>query len=110
MSKWTNEIFNCTCKDSPYCDCGRVNLEKILLSLRIDNKLSVDQIREYFEDEYKIMIFKGDIIDYLENLIYTFESVSHIAKTITKLDTDYKNELEQIPKTILAIRNIDNAQ
>ena len=107
VSKWTTDIFNCTCKDSPYCDCGRKNLEKILLNLRIEEKLSVEEIRDYFEEEYQIMIFKGDIIDYLENLIYTFESVSHIAKTITNLDTEYKNELEEIPNIILAIRNID---
>ena len=107
VSKWTTDIFNCTCKDSPYCECGRLNLEKILLSLRIEDKLSVEEIRDYFEEEYKIMIFKGDIIDYLENLIYTFESISHIAKTISQLDTDYIDELEEIPNIILSIRNID---
>ncbi len=107
VSKWTTDIFNCTCKDSPYCDCGRKNLEKILLTLRIEDKLSVEEIRDYFEEKYKIMIFKGDIIDYLENLIYTFESISHIAEAIENIDTQYKNELEEIPNTILAIQNID---
>jgi helicase len=107
VSKWTTDIFNCTCKDTPYCDCGRKNLEKILLTLRIEDKLSVEEIRDYFEEKYKIMIFKGDIIDYLENLIYTFESISHIAKAIENIDSQYKNELEEIPNTILAIRNID---
>jgi hypothetical protein len=53
------------------------------------------------------MIFKGDIIDYLENLIYTFESISHITRAIERLDMEYKNELEQIPNTILAIKNIN---
>lgn len=110
VSKWTTDIFNCTCKDSPYCDCGRINLEKILLALRIEDKLSVEEIRDYFEEQYKIMIFKGDIIDYLENLIYTFESISHITKAIDKLDIEYKYELEQIPNTILAIKNIDIIQ
>ena len=33
--KWINDIFNCNCKDNPYCDCGRKNLEKIILDLRI---------------------------------------------------------------------------
>jgi len=108
VSKWTTDIFNCTCKDNPYCDCGRVNLEKILLKLRIEDKLSVEEIREYFEEEYKIMIFKGDIIDYLENLIYTFESVSHIANSIIKLDAEYQKELEDIPDIIHDIRNINN--
>jgi helicase len=109
VSKWTTDIFNCKCKDSPYCDCGRLNLEKKILSLRIEDKLSIEEIREYFEGEYKILIFKGDIIDYLENLIYTFESILHIAKAIDVLDIQYKRELEEIPNTILAIKvlNID---
>lgn len=107
VSKWTTDIFNCSCKDSPYCECGRLNFERILLSLRIEDKLSVEEIRDYFEDEYKIMVFKGDIIDYLENLIYTFESISHIAKTISQLDEDYKKELIEIPNIILAIRKVE---
>jgi superfamily II helicase len=37
--KWTREIFNCDCKDSPYCECGRLNLERIILKLRIEEIL-----------------------------------------------------------------------
>lgn len=107
VSKWTTDIFNCKCKDTPYCDCGRLNLEKILLSLRIEDRHNVEEIREYFEEEYKIMIFKGDLIDYLENLIYTFESISHIANAIKIIDAKYQKELENIPSIILAIRNTE---
>ena len=65
VSKWITDIFNCNCKDSPYCDCGRLNLEKIIINLRIDQRLTIEQICEYFEEEYKILIHKGKtIVDY----------------------------------------------
>ncbi len=103
--KWTGEIFNCDCKDKPYCECGRINLERIILNLRIDNKFSIREISEYLEDELKILIYKGDITDYLENLIYSFESILNISKGITNLDPDYEKEISEIPFIIESIRN-----
>ena len=103
--KWTGEIFNCDCKDKPYCGCGRVNLERIILNLRIDNKYSIRQISEYLEEELKILIYKGDITDYLENLIYSFESTLNISKGIKNLDSEYEKEILEIPNIIEKIRD-----
>jgi len=102
--KWTNEIFNCDCKDNPYCDCGRLNLEKIILNLRIENNFSIKEITEYLENELEIMIYMGDITDYLENLIYSFESVLNICKGVAKLDLIYNEEISNIPNIIEKIR------
>jgi len=103
--KWTGELFNCDCKDKPYCECGRINLERILLNLRIENRFSISEISEYLENELKILIYKGDITDYLENLIYSFESILNISKGISNLDSDYEEELLEIPSIIENIRN-----
>ena len=102
--KWTTEIFNCDCKDKPYCDCGRLNLEKIILNLRIENNFSINEITEYLENELEIMIFKGDITNYLENLIYSFESVLNISKGVYNLDPIYNEQLLDIPNIIERIR------
>jgi helicase len=103
--KWTQEIFNCECKDKPYCECGRINLERIILDLRIEKRLSISEISEYLEEELKILIYKGDITDYLENLIYSFESILNISQGIPNLDSEYEKEIFQIPKIIENIRN-----
>jgi helicase len=103
--KWTGEIFTCDCKDKPYCECGRINLERIILNLRIENKFSIREISDYLEEELKILIYKGDITDYLENLIYSFESILNISKGISNLDPDYEKELLEIPNIIDKIRN-----
>lgn len=102
---WTREIFNCDCKDKPYCECGRINLERIILKLRIENKFSIKEISDYLEEELKILIYKGDITDYLENLIYSFESILNISKGIANLDSDYDKEISEIPKIIENIKN-----
>jgi helicase len=104
ISKWVSDIFNCNCKDSPYCDCGRFNLERMMLDLRIKHNFTIDEICNYFEEEYKIIIFKGDIIDYLENLIYTLESIKNIMEGVFDIDTKTRAEIEEIPRLIDQIK------
>ena len=104
IMKWINDIFNCNCKDNPYCDCGRLRLEKIILNLRINENLSIERISSYLNDEYNIIVFKGDIIDYLENLIYSLESIKNIIEGIMNLSIKYKKELSEIPKIIEGIK------
>ena len=105
IMKWIRDIFNCNCKDNPYCDCGRLNLQKLILQLRVEDKLSIEQIRNYFEEEYQILIFKGDLIDYLENLIYSFESIKNISKGISNLDQNYRDQVTLIPDIIEKMKN-----
>jgi helicase len=104
ISKWVNDIFNCDCNDTPYCDCGRLNLEKMILKLRIDQNLSIEEICDYFEEEYKIIIHKGDLIGYLENLIYSLESIKNMLEGNLKLNQSFKTEVQEIPKLIEQIK------
>ena len=104
ISKWLNDIFNCSCKDSPYCDCGKLNFEKMILNSRVIHKLTIEEICRTFEDEYKIKIFKGDVIDYLENLIYSLESIKNILEATSHLDPIYLAELQEIPEIISKIK------
>ena len=102
--KWTKEIFNCDCKDKPYCECGKLNLKVIILNLRIENNFSINEISEYLKNELEILIYRGDITDYLENSIYSFESVLNISKGVPNLDPIYDEELSDIPNIIEQIR------
>jgi len=102
---WTNDIFNCNCKDNPYCDCGRLNLERIIFSLRTDENFDISEISEYLSNKYGLLVFRGDIIGYFENLIYSLESIQNIAKGIINLDEEYKYEISKIPELISKIKN-----
>jgi helicase len=104
ISKWLNDIFNCNCKDSPYCDCGKLNLEKMILNSRVKHQMTIEEICIIFEEDYKIKIFKGDVIDYLENLIYSLESIKNILEGTSHLDPKYQAEIQEIPKIISKIK------
>ncbi|MFX1258805.1 MAG: DUF5814 domain-containing protein, partial [Promethearchaeota archaeon] len=104
--KWVRDIFNCKCKDTPYCDCGRLNLEQLILNLRIEANYSIEEIRNYLASEYKILVFKGDLIDYLENVIYSLESVKNISEGIYNLDSSYLKEISIIPEIIEKIKDL----
>ncbi|MFX1499596.1 MAG: DEAD/DEAH box helicase [Promethearchaeota archaeon] len=100
----TGDIFNCNCNDSPYCDCGRLNLEKLILDLRVKDKMTIEEMSNYLITEYKIMIFRGDLIMYLENLIYSLESIKNIAEGISNLADYYKKEIKKMPALIEKIK------
>jgi helicase len=104
ISTWVGDIFNCSCKDSPYCDCGRLNLEKIILNSRIKHKLTIEEISSYFSEEYKIVIHKGDIINYLENLIYSLESIKNILESLFDENAKHKFEIQKISNLIKEIK------
>lgn len=104
ISKWINDIFNCNCRDSPYCDCGRLNLEKMILNSRVKNNLTIEEISSYFSEEYKIIIHKGDIIGYLENLIYSLESIKNILESIFNDNIKINSEIKEISNIIEKIK------
>ncbi|MFX1239052.1 MAG: DEAD/DEAH box helicase, partial [Promethearchaeota archaeon] len=104
--KWHEDIFKCNCKDKPYCECGRINFEKLLLSLRTDDGFSIDQICNYLMDEYEVLVFKGDLTDFFESLIYSLESVLEIATSVQNLKPPYKKEIAEIPNVIKKIKNL----
>ncbi|TKJ21403.1 MAG: hypothetical protein CEE43_09680 [Promethearchaeota archaeon Loki_b32] len=104
IMKLTGDIFNCNCKDNPYCDCGRLNLEKLIVNLRVKENMTIEEIANYLIEEYKILVFKGDLIDYLENLIYSLESIKNIAEGISKLEENYVREIKKIPALIENIK------
>ena len=66
--------------------------------------MTIEEISNYLIEEYKIMIFKGDLIDYLENLIYSLESIKNIAEGISNLDEAFNKEINEIPQLIESIK------
>jgi superfamily II helicase len=104
VMRWMNDIFTCECEEKPYCDCGRVELEKIILELRTEDHYTISEIRQYLQNQYNLTVFKGDIIDYLNSLIYSFQSIKNIALGLPTLKDSYKTEIKKIPKIVRNIK------
>ncbi len=96
--KWTQEIFNCTCSDKPYCDCGRKQVENIIVTLRTDS-LTLSEIIEELREEYEIKIFLGDLVDYFEALIYSLFSIAKIGRSLA-IPAKTMLKLREIPKLV----------
>lgn len=104
LTNWIKILFNCECKDAPYCDCGLNNLQNLILSLRIDKKYSIDDIYYYLLKEFEIIIYRGDLIDFFESLIHSFQTIKNICESL-KLNEDIKEKLLFIPKMIEKIKD-----
>ncbi len=79
--RWSEDIFNCICKDKPYCDCGKKTIERFIVDYRLSG-LSVSEIVLELVEEYEIKMFKGDIIDYLESIINNLFSIQKIGRSL----------------------------
>lgn len=104
LTNWIKILFNCECKDSPYCNCGLSNLQNLVFSLRIDKKYSIDDIYYYLLKEFEIIIYRGDLIDFFESLIHSFQTIKNICESL-KLNEDIKEKLLFIPKMIEKIKD-----
>ncbi|MGV9203333.1 MAG: DEAD/DEAH box helicase [Promethearchaeia archaeon] len=104
VTRWMNDIFTCECEDKPFCDCGRINLERIILELRTEDKFSIQDIHMYLHEKYNLTVFKGDIIDYLNSLIYSFQSIKNIALGVPNLGEDYRDEIRKISEIVQKIK------
>jgi superfamily II helicase len=91
---WSEDIFNCSHEESPYCDCGKRNVEGFIFDYRLSG-MSIKEILLTLQDEYEIKVFHGDVVDYLESIIYSLLSIQKIGRS-----------LPVPPQTMLQIREI----
>ncbi|WP_371805286.1 DUF5814 domain-containing protein [Candidatus Lokiarchaeum ossiferum] len=98
---WSEDIFNCACDDNPYCDCGKRNVEGFIFDYRLSG-MSISEIVDTFQDEYEVRMFPGDIIDYLEGIIYALLSIQKIGKSL-RVPPQTMLKLRDIPQLVTAL-------
>ncbi|MFW9930123.1 MAG: DUF5814 domain-containing protein, partial [Candidatus Thorarchaeota archaeon] len=77
LIKWFQDFFNCKCRDKPDCDCGKVNVNKKLLEYRLLG-LSPNAIAKKLNNEYGLYIYPGDLLRWLESILYKLEGIEKI--------------------------------
>jgi helicase len=98
FTNWLNQIFNCSCKDNPYCECGKISLSKKIIEFR-EMGLNPRNISSQLLELYDLYVYPGDIFNWLESLIYNLMGVKKIAKLLKKIDI-----VNQINETITNIQ------
>ncbi len=76
--KWVQDLFTCECSNKPDCNCGRRNLEVNLLERKLAGK-NLDQIDRQIRDDYEIMLYYGDLLDYFDGLVHGINAVARLA-------------------------------
>ncbi len=85
---WNKYFFNCECEDSPYCNHGLINVNKLLINLRT-KRASPEAIARIIEKDYGLYAFPGDILRWLESIIHKLEGIKKVTSAV-KIDISEK--------------------
>jgi helicase len=85
---WNKTFFNCECSDRPYCDHGLINVNRLLINLRV-KKLSPEAIARVIEKDYGLYAFPGDILRWLESILHKLEGIKKVTAAV-KIDISEK--------------------
>jgi len=97
LMKWSQLFFNCGDEDSPYCDHGLQNINKLLLQLRL-NGYGPNAIAQYIDKNFGFSAYPGDILRWLESLLHRLEGVNKIVSALDAVDTE--NQINIIIESI----------
>ncbi|MBD3230252.1 MAG: DEAD/DEAH box helicase [Candidatus Lokiarchaeota archaeon] len=101
LIKVWQENFSCEHEKEEYCECGLLKTNVEIIELRLSG-LTPREVSDYFKNEYKLVIYPGDIFKMLDNAIHRLRGVKRIARVL-ELD-DYLQEIEKY------INNIENPE
>jgi helicase len=73
------DFLRCECKEKPFCQCLQINLSKLILKERLENK-DPDEISKKLFKNYQIMAYSGDIYSWLDNIVRLLDAIKRIAE------------------------------
>ncbi len=82
FAKWTQNFFNCTCPENPFCDCAGQQIGRFLVNERLSRK-KVNQISASLS-QFELQIYPGDVLTFLNGLIHELEGIQRILLAIEK--------------------------
>lgn len=98
---WQRNFFDCKCKSNPYCEHPRQKISLLVLDLRMEGR-SISQITNILSKEYDLLIYQGDLLNWLDEVIHAINAIGRLAKAM-------KNE-EIVTKTNALAMNIEAPQ
>ncbi|MHA1733454.1 MAG: DEAD/DEAH box helicase [Promethearchaeota archaeon] len=76
--RWVQDLFTCTCENKPDCNCGRRNLERAILDMKLAGR-DLDAIARALREKYEVMLYRGDLLDYFDSLVHVLNAVARLA-------------------------------
>ena len=83
IKKWLKSIFDCSCKESPYCNHPAQKISKIILNYRRKGASPVE-ISTQLTSEYELFAYPGDLYTWLESFVYSLEAIKRLSSALGK--------------------------
>ncbi|ADP76833.1 DEAD/DEAH box helicase domain protein [Methanothermus fervidus DSM 2088] len=91
------DFISCKCKYRPFCGCTQKKFSEYIINLRLKGKDPIE-ISKIIISKYKIQTYSGDIFNWLDNILRTFEGMKRIASAF-----NINEEVEKLNKIIKKI-------
>jgi helicase len=91
FTKWTQHFFNCDCPENPYCSHGEEQIGRYIVNERLSGK-KINQISSNIS-RFELLIYPGDVLSFLNNLVHTLEGIKRIASALGKSQLEKKINL-----------------
>jgi helicase len=91
FSKWTQNFFNCSCPENPYCQHGPEQIGRYIINERLAGR-KTRRISTDF-NRLELLVYPGDVLSFLNGIIHELEGVQRIAIAINKNDIGKKISL-----------------
>ncbi len=79
FTRWSTDFFNCDCSENPYCECGRLKINQIILDLRLKG-LNPREIVYALRKEYELTAYPGDLFKWLDTILHRLDGLARIWK------------------------------
>jgi helicase len=104
FSKWTQNFFNCSCTENPFCMHGPEQVGRYIINERLSGR-KIGRISSGFKG-FELLVYPGDVLSFLNGIIHELEGIQRIAKAIEKHDVAEKITLlidrVEVPKSKIA--------
>ncbi len=78
---WIDLLYPCSHQERPFCDCGQINIAKLIIQRRIQGE-TPSKIISFLESNYDLTAYVGDLITFLDAVVHRFEALYRIASVL----------------------------
>lgn len=90
---WLRNFLDCKCRSNPYCKHPREKISLLILDMRMEG-MSISQITNVLAREYDFLVYQGDLINWLDEVIHAINAIGRLAKAMQN------NELVSLTNTL----------
>lgn len=83
LLEFVDAFMDCGCRDAPYCGHPERKFMQYVLELRLEG-LDPGDIVEAMERDYGLTAYRGDVLEFLDNVVRYLDAVEDVADTLAE--------------------------